>query len=287
MRRLPIRAAMLCALAAPAWATALVMAPSPARAQSNDLLIALQVCADPDRSAHDHRTFCRRALETGELPPKTVAQVWVNYGVATVELGDLNDGLMAYTRAIVADPTLLQAYLNRASINMTRKKYDQALADFDAVLARDERNIEARLGRGLILLEAERPDLALAEFDLAVTQHPRDSQARFNRGVAYHNLGYYAEAEADFSAVISRSPNDVRALVNRGRSRSVGGMDGAQGDFDAAIELAPEWSAAWFARGQYYDLVGDAEAANRDFRRAYELGHQDPWLVQRMREISG
>ena len=57
--------------------------------------------------------------------------------------------------------------------------------------------------------------------------------------------------------------------------------------YDRAIEISPESGGAWFARGRYWDARGNTEAANSDFLRANELGYSDPWLLRRIREISG
>ena len=65
------------------------------------------------------------------------------------------------------------------------------------------------------------------------------------------------------------------------------GTEDAAEDFDKALSMAEEWGLAWFVRGRYRDGLGDREGANADFLRAYELGHSDPWLIQRVREISG
>jgi Flp pilus assembly protein TadD len=58
-------------------------------------------------------------------------------------------------------------------------------------------------------------------------------------------------------------------------------------DFAKAMELDPFWPDPYVARGQLLDRQGDEEAANRDFRRAFELGYQSEWLTQRVQSIGG
>ena len=58
-------------------------------------------------------------------------------------------------------------------------------------------------------------------------------------------------------------------------------------DFDRAIALKPEWAPAWYMRGRFFDSVGALDEANADFLRAYQLGHSDPWLIERLRRMSG
>jgi tetratricopeptide (TPR) repeat protein len=130
-------------------------------------------------------------------------------------------------------------------------------------------------------------DRALPDFDKAMKLDPTLAAARYNRGVANLRLGRAARAEADFTAVIGRNPQDAGAYLNRGRARMALGRRGARNDLDRAIALAPEWAAAWFTRGQFFDARGETDAANADFLRAYQLGLSDPWLVERVRNMSG
>ena len=91
----------------------------------------------------------------------------------------------------------------------------------------------------------------------------------------------------DFSAVIGRNPRDAGAYLNRGRARAAQGRAGVHNDFDRAIALEPEWAAAWYMRGRLFDREGAVDEANADFLRAYQLGYSDPWLIERMRQMSG
>ncbi len=100
-------------------------------------------------------------------------------------------------------------------------------------------------------------------------------------------MGQYQLAEADFSDVIGRNPRDAGAYLNRGRARAALGKKKAFNDLDRAVALQPEWGQAWFIRGRYREEQGDVEGANTDYLRAYQLGHSDPWLIQRVRELSG
>ena len=44
-------------------------------------------------------------------------------------------------------------------------------------------------------------------------------------------------------------------------------------DFDQAIEISPEMSIAYQARGSVYQHIGRSEEANKDLQKAQELGY--------------
>ena len=248
---------------------------------------AVEVCGDPDAAPRDIIRFCRMALETGKLDPTAAAQVNANLGVGYFELGSYGDAVDAYTAAIANAPQMAAAYLNRARAYERLRRPDDAAADYSQAVALDPEAADAYLGRGVLMLRHGEPERAVDDFRAAVSADPDAVAPRFNLGVAYLNTGQPAAAAKQFAEVLWRNPEDAAAWMNRGRALAAVGDPDAKPHFDAAIKLDPEWGGAWFARGQFHDARGAREAANADFLRAYELGHPDPWLIQRVREISG
>lgn len=257
---------------------------APAAAPLGNLV---EVCGNPNASPRDVIHFCRMALDTGKLDPLAAAQVNANLGIGYFELGNYGEAVAAYTAAIATAPQMVAAYVNRARAYERLQRPNEAAADYTQAIQLDAGAADAYLGRGVLLLRHGQAQRAIDDFSRAIYGRPDWVAPRFNRGVAYLNTGANAEAEQDFSEVLSKSPEDAAAWTNRGRARAALGDPRAEADFDRAIGLDPEFGGAWFARGKYHDDRGAREAANADFLRAYELGYADPWLIQRMREISG
>jgi tetratricopeptide (TPR) repeat protein len=255
--------------------------------RANEIENLLALCSDPATSAGDALKACRRVAEEGRLDGRRRALVWMNAGIAATALGRHQEAVDAHGAAIIADPRLAAAFVNRARAHEKLGEFAEALADFAAAISLKPKLPDAYLGRGALMMGRGAPERALPDFDLAVELAPDLMSARYNRGLAYLRLREHGLAEADFSAVIGRNPREAGAYLNRGRARAGLGKDSALNDFDRAVALAPEWAVAWFLRGQFHDQEGDREAANADFQRAYELGHSDPWLIERMRQISG
>lgn len=256
----------------------------PAQAQIETLV---EICGDPDAAPRDIVNFCQQALSKGRLGPEATAQVRANLGVGFFELGQYRDALAEYDRALAAAPGMIGAYINRARTHERLGQLREAVNDYGEAIRRDPSAADAYLGRGALLLGHGDPARSIADFAQAIRLQPGWVAPYFNRGMAHYRMGMWREAEADFSTVIQRNPRDAAAYLNRARSRAAEGRAEAGADFDRAIEIDPEWAGAWFARGQYWDARGNDEAANRDFLRAYELGYPDPWLIDRVRQITG
>lgn len=267
-------------------AAALVLVGLGANPANAQLQTFIDICGSADASAEDVVNFCQRAIASGKLQRRTEAQVRANLAIGYFELGRYESALVEYDKALAAAPDLIAIYLNRARTYERMGRLREAAEDYATLIARDPRAADAYLSRGAMLLANGDPARSLDDFSAAIRLQPSWVSPYFNRGMAHLRLGMWRDAERDFTKVISRSPEDAAAFLNRGRARAGAGEPSAGVDFDRALELDPEWSGAWFARGQYWDTLGNREAANRDFMRAYELGYPDPWLIERVREIT-
>lgn len=255
-------------------------------AEAGTLENLLDICGKPSASPQDTVSFCQRALASEELDARTRAEVNINLGIGYFELGRYGPAIAAYTAAIDDAPDMAAAYLNRARAREREGQLQEAVDDYSETLSLDPAASDAYLGRGALLLAHGDPERAVSDFSRALELNGRWLAPRFNRGLAYLALGDFSAAASDFTFVIEHDEEDASAWISRGRARAELGDSGALEDFDKAIELQPEWGAAWFARGQFYDSQSERERADSDFFRAHELGHADPWLIERVREIS-
>ena len=256
-------------------------------AAASEVESLLALCSSPKTPARDALNACRRVAEQGRLDARRRALVWLNAGIAAHTLGLYAEAVKAHGAAIEADPRLSAAFENRALAYEKLNQLNEALADHAAAISLPPRDAGAYLGRGILMLNHGAPERALPDFGKAIELDPALITARYNRGLAFLQLGQHELAEVDFSAVIRRNPQDAGAYLNRGRARAARGRAGARSDFDRAIALKPEWAPAWYMRGRFLDSAGAVDEANADFMRAYQLGHSDPWLIKRMRRMSG
>jgi tetratricopeptide (TPR) repeat protein len=247
----------------------------------------LALCSDPQTPVRDALSACRRVAETGRLDARRRALVWLNAGIAAHTLGLYAEAVGAHSAAIEADPRLSAAFENRALAYEKLNQINEALTDYAAAISLRPKQPGAYLGRGILMLNHGAPERALPDFGRALELDATLIAARYNRGLAFLQLEQNELAEVDFSDVIGRDPRDAGAYLNRGRARAEQGKAAARNDFDRAIALKPEWAAAWYMRGRFLDAEGAIDEANADFLRAYQLGQSDPWLIERIRRMSG
>ena len=260
------------------------LAPGDARA---DLRNYVKICGGANSTAHEMVNFCRKAIKTGRLNRRAEAQVYANLSIGYFELGQFLGAVDAADAALKADSTLVAALVSRAKANEQLQKLKEAIADYDRAIQLDRNAVDAFLGRGVLFLKNGNLYGSVEDLTRAIALDSDLGIARFNRGIAYLELGQPSRADADFSKLIKENGSDAGAYLYRGQARAGLKRADAIKDFNRAIELSSEWGFAWFVRGRYRDRRGDREGANGDFLRAYELGHNDPWLIERVRDISG
>ena len=256
-------------------------------AVAGDVENLLALCSNSQTPVRDALNACRRVAEHGRLDARRRALAWLNAGIAAHTLGFYTEAVTAHSSAIEADPRLSTAFENRALAHEKLGQINEALSASAAALSLRPKQPGAYLGRGILMLNHGAPERALPDFGRAIELDPALIAARYNRGLAFLQLEQSELAELDFSDVIGRTPTDAGAYLNRGRARSEQGKATARNDLDRAIALKPEWAAAWYMRGRFLDQKGQIDEANADFLRAYQLGHADPWLIERVRSMSG
>ena len=262
---------------------AVALTTQPVRA---DLETYVSMCSGANSTPHEVVNFCQKAIDTGRLGKQATAQVYTNMSIGYFELGQYETAVWAGSQAIAAKPDLIVAYMERARAYEKLRRLQEAVADYQAALDIDRNAAEAYLGRGILLLRNGDPYRAVEDLTAALKIEPAWTTARFNRGLAYLRIGQNARAVQDFDDLIRRDPRDAGGYLYRAQARAALGDPNAVEDFDQAIALRGEWALAWFVRGRYRDSLDDREGANADFLRAYELGYSDPWLIERVREIS-
>ena len=92
------------------------------------------------------------------------------------------------------------------------------------------------------------------------------------QGLAKQNLGDWDGAMADYNEAIRLDPNYSAAYDNRGNAkRQKGDLNGAMADINQAIRLNPKNAIAYFNRARVKEKKGDLDGAIADFNQAISL----------------
>jgi tetratricopeptide (TPR) repeat protein len=158
--------------------------------------------------------------------------------VAYQQAGDFDEAGRQVDEALRLDPLNTTTLAQRASLNLERKRYDEALADSDrALVLRPEL---AWLWNSRCWTRAvwnKDLDKALADCDAALKMSPRMAAALDSRGLVRFQQGQFEASIRDYDAALVESPKQAASLYGRGLARLKLGQK-AEGQADLASALA-------------------------------------------------
>jgi lipoprotein NlpI len=188
---------------------ALALGPAAVLAQSpSDAERCRTIAGNPDLAIQ----LCTRAIESGKLPAREVAQVYFSRGVELTAKGEFDRAIADFDAALKADAKLSQAYYNRGIAWANKGEPDRAIADFDAVLRADAKHADALHSRGTEWMVKGDYQRALADFDATLRANPKAQDVYFPRGRALFYSGEYARATAEIAKAHQAQPSDYTAL---------------------------------------------------------------------------
>lgn len=105
-----------------------------------------------------------------------------------------------------------------------------------------------------------------------------------NIGMAYNEKNDTTRAISSYNQALALNPVDSwDDYVNRGNSWSAAGSyEKSLADYEAALQVKPNYNNAIFNRGIVYERLGKTEKAKADISLAFEYGLRTPQILERM-----
>ena len=216
--------------------------------QNADALYYVAVVAVQEGQYAEGIKLAERALSFG---PQQAARVHNLMGQSYVRLGQPEQALASYDRAIALQPDFADAHGNRATVLGALGRLDESLAGYDRALSLRPGSFEDWTNRGALLQDLDRIEEALASYERAIALQPEFAGAHYNRGNALRELAQLAVASGGSDA---------------------GQFDAAEAAYGKAIELDPKLADAYLGRALLRLMRGNWEAGWRDYEYRASVG---------------
>ena len=175
---------------------------------------AIRYCQPKTQDPQLIISSCLKAIDSNLIDRDALAEAWINVAAAHLMLKQFDDAGAAASHAIDADPNKWQAYVDRAIVEFTQKKAQDAENDLDKAISLAPREIGPVQTRGRLYLAEGRFDLAVADLSAAIALDSDAAQAYGLRAIAYDKQGKHDLAAADRAELQKRDPDDKFGLLH-------------------------------------------------------------------------
>ena len=217
------------------------------------------------------------------------AEAYDGRGSAKNLLGRNQEAVADYNEAIRLKPDYAGSYLHRGNAHRTLDKYEEALTDYNKVIDLQPNYAEVYNHRGSLQFNLGHYKKAVTDYSEAIQlinsgevkldsnrensislllkdSEFGEAEVYYNRGVAKLALGEFTEALADYNAAIQLRPDYADAYHNRGVVKiQLNQLNDALADFDEAIRIKPNYAEAYNSRGGTKLLLSKINEAIADF----------------------
>ncbi len=201
-------------------------------------------------------------------------------GIALRKLGRLEDAIASYDKALEFKPDHHVSWHHRGYTLAILGRLEEAIASYDKALEFKPDKHDAWNNRGAALAILGRPKEAIASFDKTLEFKPDHHEAWYIRGKALCNLGKLKEAIASYQKALEFKPDDDAAWNDRGTALyNLGRLEDAIASYDKALEIKPNYHEAWHNRGNALGNLGRLEDAIASYDKALEIkpDYHSPW----------
>jgi tetratricopeptide (TPR) repeat protein len=211
-----------------------------------------------------------RRTPTGTLQ-QTAAQAFEE-GQNAQERGDFNNAVRFYSNAITAEPSLFQAYYQRATVYLSLGRESEAEADLKKVLQMKPDFARAHRAIGQIFLDAGKTDEALAAFAKALELEPNLSGVRIFYASALIKNNQPEKAITQLREAIEKNEKNALAYALLGLAEErISKFEEAFADYTRAIEMDATNATALEGRARLHEKRGALDKAINDYSKAYQV----------------
>ncbi|MCC6370417.1 MAG: tetratricopeptide repeat protein [Bacteroidia bacterium] len=204
---------------------------------------------------------------------------------AMLKLGELyflvkqyQKGIDYVNKALKVDENLAKAYYIKGSIYRESGDTTKAISSLETAIEQDNSYEDAFYDLG-ILYAARKNPLAFEYYNNALKINPNNSNTRYAHAKLLQDLGKIDEAIKEYEDIQNTTKICDNCCYNLGAIFLEIKKDNKKAieHFTKALELNPNYVAAYFARGLAYSRLNEKESARADYQMCLKLqpDHQE------------
>ena len=175
-------------------------------------------------------------------------------------------------KALKIDVGLAKAYYLKGSIYRESGDTTKAISSLETAVEQDNKYEDAFYDIGIIYAARKNP-LAIEYYQNVLSINPNNESARYARAKLLQDLGKVDDAINEYNLLLSKNKNCDNCYYNMGAIYLEIKKDKNKAfeNFSKALEVNPNYSEAYFARGYTYAKMNQKDSAKADYQRCLKL----------------
>lgn len=217
------------------------------------------------------RTVLERTINLLRAYPES-ASLHNFRGIVCAGLGQVEDAVASYSRALRLQPDFVDACSNLASTQIQAGDLHGAITSFRKLTELLPNSADAHYNLAVTQQAAGDFESAIPGFRRTLELNPAIAEAHNNLGLTLFKTGEPEAALESYQAAIACKPDFAEAYNNLGIVLyESGALNGALQHFTSAIQIKPDLADAHNHCGNVHTDRGDLSAARRSFASALEV----------------
>ena len=201
-----------------------------------------------------------------------VAEVYNNIGNALKDQSKLEDAIDAYKKALSIKPDYADAYNNMGNTLNKQCKLEEAIEAYNKALSINPNNAEAYNNMGIALTEQRRLEEAIEAYTKALSIKPDYVNACYNMGITLKDQGKLEEAIEAYNKALSIKPDYADANINMGAAlQEQGKLDEAIEAYNKALSINPDNAEAYNNMGNALKEQDKLDEAIEAYNKALSI----------------
>lgn len=201
----------------------------------------------------------------------TLAKAHVKRGELSFYNKQYNNAMKYINEGLKVDVNFAEGYFWKGMIYLEQKNNEKAISSFLTCIEQDPEYTEAYMQLALLQMETQ-PKLAHQYLSNVLRIDEKNLEALYARAMLVQEQGYPDSAQADYDKILSLDPAHVDATYNTAYVHLLEKRyDQAIVWFTKVLQLDNKQIRAMYNRGLAYELKGDKEAAQNEYREVLKL----------------
>ena len=215
--------------------------------------------------------------------------IWYKLGTNLSHQKKWNKAKDSYEKSLSIDPDNSKEWYDLGIALINLEKFNDAIGAFDRVLILDSMNTQATNQKlsclnilNLKQAMADKKETITSQFSEQPIQNVSTARNLFKQGTEHFNLGRYEDALTSYDKALEINPDFSKAWYNRGNVLTeLDRYEDALISFDKALEIDPDFSEAWYYHGAALVHLGRYDEAVVSYDKAHKLNpeYSVPWYI--------